>query len=94
MRFFAKFWEGGYIGVVKIFWGGYNFLGFYTFIAFLLTSFAKVLEGWSACTYDFSRSNKLSFKKNYHELLKLKSSKLFKITASLFLIVFFNFARN
>jgi hypothetical protein len=26
---FAKFWEGGYIGVVKNFWGGYTFLVFY-----------------------------------------------------------------
>jgi hypothetical protein len=42
MRFFAKFWEEGYIGVVKIFGGGYTFL---CFIAFLLTSFAKNLEG-------------------------------------------------
>ncbi len=27
---FAKFWEGGYIGVVKIFGGGYTFLVFYS----------------------------------------------------------------
>jgi hypothetical protein len=26
---FAKFWEGGYIGVVKIFWGGYTLWVFY-----------------------------------------------------------------
>ncbi len=26
---FAKFWEGGYIGVVKILGGGYTFLVFY-----------------------------------------------------------------
>ena len=28
---FATFWEGGYIGVVKNFGGGYTFLVFYTF---------------------------------------------------------------
>jgi hypothetical protein len=39
---FAKFWEEGYTGVVKILGGGYTFL---CFIAFLLTIFAKILEG-------------------------------------------------
>ena len=28
-KVFAKFWEGGYIGVVKILGGGYTFLVFY-----------------------------------------------------------------
>ncbi len=35
---FAKFWEGGYIGVVKILGGGYNFLVFY---CIFINKFAK-----------------------------------------------------
>jgi hypothetical protein len=40
---FAKFWEGGYIGVVKIFFGRVPLFG--VLLHFLLTSFAIILEG-------------------------------------------------
>ena len=42
-EFFAKFWEGGYIGVVKTLWGGYTFFGCLLHLFF--TKFCENLAG-------------------------------------------------
>jgi hypothetical protein len=38
---------GGYIGIVKTYSAGFTFKGFYTFIAIVLKSFVKILDGGS-----------------------------------------------
>ncbi len=42
---FAKFWEGGYIGVVKFFLGGYTILVFYNFYCIFINKFSQIFEG-------------------------------------------------